>query len=85
VADSEVSAARYIDLNEGKVRTLVGTGLFAFGDRDGDFDSALFQHGLGIDVSGSKVYFADTYNDRIKEIDLEKKTVKNILVLVSRD
>ncbi|MBI4971163.1 MAG: redoxin domain-containing protein [Candidatus Omnitrophica bacterium] len=78
VADSEVSAARYVDVNAGRVRTLVGTGLFNFGDRDGDFDTALFQHGLAIDVRGDKVYFADTYNDRIKELDLKKKTVKSI-------
>src|SRR5262245_38665591 len=32
VADSEVSGVRAIDLREGAVRTLVGTGLFDFGD-----------------------------------------------------
>ncbi len=78
VADSEVSAVRMIDLDKKEVRTLVGTGLFDFGDKDGNFDTALFQHGLGVDVSGGKVYFSDTYNDRIKEMDLERKQVKSI-------
>src|SRR5437660_881833 len=40
VADSEVSAVRAIDLETGTVSTLVGEGLFVFGDEDGDGRSA---------------------------------------------
>src|SRR2546426_178286 len=36
-ADSEVSAVRRVDLAEEKVETLIGRGLFDYGDRDGDF------------------------------------------------
>ncbi|MBI4398899.1 MAG: redoxin domain-containing protein [Candidatus Omnitrophica bacterium] len=78
IADSEVSAVRWIDTEKEQVYTLVGTGLFDFGDRDGSFESALFQHGLGVDAAGNKVYFADTYNDRIKELNLETKRVESI-------
>ena len=46
VADAEDSAVRRIGLRSDgeKVRTLVGTGLFDFGDRDGAFANARLQH-----------------------------------------
>ncbi len=78
VADSEVSAVRYLDLEKEQVGTLVGTGLFDFGDQDGDFNQALFQHGLGVDADENKIYFADTYNDKIKLIDIEDKKVTTL-------
>lgn len=78
VADSEVSAVRFIDLKAEEVETLVGTGLFDFGDQDGKFGAARFQHCLGIEVKGDKVYLADTYNDRIKELDLARGKVRSI-------
>ncbi len=68
-ADSEVSALRMVDMREGKVKTLIGTGLFDFGDRDGDFDSALLQHPLGVAHHEGKIYAADTYNHKIKIAD----------------
>ncbi len=46
IADSETSAVRAIDLDPagGAVRTLVGTGLFDFGDEDGVGDEVRLQH-----------------------------------------
>jgi sugar lactone lactonase YvrE len=81
VADSEVSAVRYVPLNGGEVGTLVGRGLFVFGDRDGpgrvadEFQrkttEALLQHPLGVAVYQDKALFvADTYNSKLKVIDL---------------
>jgi hypothetical protein len=49
VADSEISAVREVELDPaGKVRTLVGTGLFDFGDKDGVGNDALLQHCIGL-------------------------------------
>ncbi len=49
--------------------TLVGTGLFDFGDRTGAFDETLLQHPLGVLWHEGLVYVADTYNNRIKVLD----------------
>lgn len=70
VADSEVSAIRVIPLDgAGPVSTLVGTGLFDFGDVDDIGLKARLQHALGIVYVNGKLYVADTYNSKIKVID----------------
>ncbi|SRR5579884_387885 len=68
-ADSETSAIRYVDLASGRVETLVGTGLFDFGDRDGVGDAVLLQHPLGVAVADDLLLVADTYNHRLKRLD----------------
>jgi DNA-binding beta-propeller fold protein YncE len=67
VADSEASAIRSIDPRPGgRIRTLVGVGLFEFGDRDGSGSGVRLQHPLGVAVLEGRVYVADTYNHKIK-------------------
>src|SRR5690606_3202894 len=69
-ADAEASAIRWADLDSGEAHTVVGTGLFDFGDRDGTGDAVRLQHALGVTVGGHGVlYVADTYNGLIKRID----------------
>ena len=77
-ADSEVSAVRRVDLAAERVETLIGRGLFDFGDRDGDFASARFQHLLGVAAWRKRILVADTYNHKIKEIDVEGRAVRTI-------
>jgi thiol-disulfide isomerase/thioredoxin len=70
VADSEISAIRSLPLGgKGAVRTIVGEGLFEFGDVDGEGDKVRLQHALGVAYRGGKLYVADTYNSKIKLID----------------
>lgn len=85
VADSEGSSIRAVPLDATKqVRTIVGTAdlpngrLFVFGDKEGDIDKALLQHALGVVFHDGKLYVADTYNNKIKEVDLQKGTVRTI-------
>ncbi len=68
-ADSESSAVRFADIPANRVETVVGTGLFDFGDRDGVGDNVLLQHDLGVAYHDGLVYVADTYNNKIKVID----------------
>lgn len=65
--DAETSALRVLDRPAGSVRTLVGDGLFDWGDRDGDGNRARMQHPLGV-ASGldGDLYVADTYNDAVR-------------------
>jgi thiol-disulfide isomerase/thioredoxin/sugar lactone lactonase YvrE len=74
VADSEVSAIRAISIKNGEVKTIVGRGLFDFGDEDGIGDQVRLQHALGILFHEGKLYVADTYNGKIKVIDPEKRS-----------
>ncbi len=69
VADSETSSVRVLDFHRRTVRTLVGVGLFDFGDEDGPPAIARLQHCLGITMMGSLPIVADTYNHKLKQID----------------
>jgi hypothetical protein len=86
VADSEGSAIRAIpfDKNE-KVDTLVGSAnlprghsLFSFGDQDGKGSQVRLQHVLGITLHEGLLYVADTYNNKIKKLDIRNKTAITI-------
>jgi thiol-disulfide isomerase/thioredoxin len=74
VADSEISAVRAVPLDptDGEVKTLVGEGLFEFGDMDGVGNKVRLQHALGVAFRAGKLYVADTYNSKIKVIDPQK-------------
>jgi DNA-binding beta-propeller fold protein YncE len=77
VADSEVSAVRAVPLNgKGSVKTLVGEGLFEFGDVDGFADKARLQHALGVVWADGKLYVADTYNSKVKVLDPKTRECK---------
>ena len=54
---------------EGFVQTLVGTGLFDWGDKDGAGRAAQFQHPQGIAYANGRLLVSDTYNHRIKALD----------------
>ena len=90
VADAEVSAIRQMRLDgSGLVGTLVGRGLFEFGDRDGPgrvadaslraTTEATLQHAVGVAYHEGKLYVADTYNNKIKTIDLATNAVKTFV------
>ncbi len=81
VADSETSSVRAIDLATRSVRTLAGEDLFVFGDIDGPADRARLQHPLGVaTIPGEPgvVYVADSYNHKIKRIDVATRTVRTL-------
>jgi thiol-disulfide isomerase/thioredoxin len=80
VADSEVSAVRSVPLDgKGEVSTIVGTGLFEFGDDDGVGDKVRLQHALGVAFHQGKLYVADTYNSKLKVIDPVQRTCSTFL------
>ncbi|MEZ6060232.1 MAG: thioredoxin-like domain-containing protein [Planctomycetaceae bacterium] len=87
VADSEGSAIRRVPVaNDGLVTTLAGTSelpsgqsLFAFGDVDGVGDAARFQHPLGVGVLEGSLYVADSYNHRIRRVNLNSAEVTSWL------
>ncbi|MEK9630090.1 MAG: thioredoxin-like domain-containing protein [Nitrospinota bacterium] len=79
LADSETSAIRSVRLDDfGFIATYIGKGLFDFGDCDGKGKKALLQHPLGVHYSKGKVYIADSYNHRIKVLDLKTQKVTTL-------
>ncbi|MEO8192648.1 MAG: alkyl hydroperoxide reductase [Gemmatimonadales bacterium] len=70
-ADSESNAIRWAEMSEdGSVGTIVGTGLFDFGDVDGAGDDVRLQHPQGLTLNpGGGLLVADSYNDCIKLVD----------------
>nr|XP_034195236.1 NHL repeat-containing protein 2 isoform X2 [Osmia lignaria] len=76
IADSESSAIRRIDLQNGRVSVVCGgnknpADLHDFGDSDGTRYTVKLQHPLGITCHSKEnvIYVADTYNHKIKRID----------------
>lgn len=74
--DPESSSLRQV-LIEGqeRVETLVGTGLFAYGDTDGPGGGASFQHAQDVVFDDGALYVADTYNHRLRVYDLTSRQV----------
>jgi DNA-binding beta-propeller fold protein YncE len=78
VADAESSAVREADRDPaGAVRTIVGTGLFDFGDVDGEGDAVRLQHLQGIaPAADGRLLVCDSYNDAIKWVDPASRRVE---------
>lgn len=70
-ADSESSAIRWADtIVSGAVGTIVGTGLFDFGDVDATGDDVRLQHVQGVAThSSGRLLIADSYNDALKWVE----------------
>ena len=79
VADPEASAIRKIDLKNRTVKTIIGKGLFKFGDEDGNTKSVLLQHCVGIAASGGFIYIADTYNGKVKVLNTKTNIVSTVV------
>lgn len=73
VCDSLSSALRRVRVKDGSVDTLIGRGLFEFGDEEGDRDLALLQYPLDValDPTAPMLWIADSYNNAIGGWHLE--------------
>lgn len=86
IADSESSSIRKISLVAGKVSAVVGgannpMNLFAYGDVDGEKYQARLQHPIGVahhPTSGSTVFVADTFNNKIKKINAQTNQIQTM-------
>ena len=81
IADAESSSIRsaQVTSDTGITATVAGSdrGLFEFGAQDGIGTEARFQHPLGVavDTLSGELVVADTYNSRLRRIDVETGTV----------
>lgn len=74
--DSETSSLRV--LQNGSVTTLIGTGLFDFGFKNGKQGEALLQHSLGLYATVDGVFIADSYNHAVRFYDFKTKSVSTV-------
>ena len=80
-ADAESSAIRVADLRNEITELVVGSdaNLFDFGDIDGVGNEARLQHPLGTAIVGDTLYVADTYNSKIKRVDVTSNEITSWL------
>lgn len=74
--DAESSALRVLE--DGNIRTLIGTGLFNFGKEDGIYPTAKLQHPQGLAAAQDAIYIADTYNNAIRVYDRATSTLSTL-------
>ena len=76
-ADSETSAIREAALTAGgDVTTIIGTGLFDFGDVDGEGAAVRLQHAQGVlRAPNDRLLIVDSYNDALKWLDRDTQRV----------
>ena len=72
VADSASSSVRVIQLQQATVQTLVGQGLYEFGDADGTRSAASLQYplALALDPGAPVLWIADAYNGSLRKLRL---------------
>lgn len=88
VVDSEGSAIRRLPFKNQTVTTVVGPSdlpnarsLFEFGDIDGVGGMARLQHPIGIAYHDGTLYVADSYNHKLKKIQLDATGVGTVTTL----
>lgn len=79
--DAESSAVRQADPNpSGRIVTIVGTGLFDFGDRDGAGEDVLLQHPQAVArAADGRLLVADSYNDALKWVDPATRSASTLV------
>jgi hypothetical protein len=72
VADSGSSSVRAIQLQQATVQTLIGQGLYEFGDADGLRSAASLQYplALALDPAAPVLWIADAYNGSLRKLRL---------------
>lgn len=80
IADSESSSIRSVRLADSRTSTLTGSDCYKYGDRDGVFGAAELQHPRAVvaDDSGTVLWVADSYNDKLRMLDLRTQVVSTL-------
>ncbi|MDZ7729354.1 MAG: redoxin domain-containing protein [Dehalococcoidia bacterium] len=83
--DPEASAARRVGFgDEALVDTLIGTGLFDYGNEDGGPGEGQLQHPQGIVFANEALYIADTYNHAVRTLNPGSRTLRTLAGTMER-
>jgi hypothetical protein len=82
VADSDNSAIRSLRVTDGQVQTLIGAGMWDFGDKDGLQPVARLQQPLGLctDLQAPILWIADTLNNKLRALSLRGSGLRTLMV-----
>lgn len=75
--ERQSSAVRSLD--KGKVSTIIGSGVFEFGDEESSKKETLLQGPSGISYYNGTLYLADEFNHKIKAVDPYRKRAQTIV------
>lgn len=78
VADTANERIRKVNIATGKTSLIAGSGVTGFADGIGNKAKFSRPYGLTINKAGTKLYVADSYNNRIREINLSTKRVTTL-------
>lgn len=78
IADASSSAIRGLQLASAKVQTLMGSGLYEFGQADGPLQQARLQYplALALDPRAPQLWIADTYNSALRLLNPVTREVR---------
>jgi DNA-binding beta-propeller fold protein YncE len=77
VADAAASALRWVNADDGRVETALGSGLYEFGDATGVRADVRLQNPLAVAAdSRGMIYIADSYNHSIKLLNRKTGDVR---------
>ncbi|HEY6985232.1 MAG TPA: hypothetical protein VH375_04060, partial [Rhodanobacteraceae bacterium] len=81
VADAAASAIRWLHIDDARVETAIGSGLYEFGDSGGARSEARLQNPLGVAVDPRGIVFiADSYNNGIKVLNRKSGDVRPLRI-----
>jgi len=75
--ERQSSAIRSLD--KGKVSTIIGSGVFEFGDEESSKKQTLLQGPSGITYYKGSLYVADEFNHKVKSVDPNRKRAQTIV------
>jgi len=81
VADAAASAIRWVHVDEARVDTAIGVGLYEFGDSGGGRQEARLQNPLAVAVDPRGIVFiADSYNNAIKVLNRKSGEARTLRI-----
>lgn len=80
ITDSETSAIRALRFRDASTRTIIGKGLFEFGDQDGKGIEVRLQHPMDVDYDPQRkgLWICDSFNHKIKFLNLTQQSVTTL-------
>ena len=80
MVEGTASALRTVAVPEGRVNTLIGHGLYQFGNADGTRQAAAMQHptGVVVDEARGTAWIADAYNRKVRSYHLKSNQLSTI-------
>lgn len=83
MVEGAASSLRTVAVPEGRVNTLIGHGLFQYGNADGNRQNAAMQHptGVVVDESRGMAWIADAYNRKVRSFSLNNSQLSTLALM----